>query len=191
MAEGIVLHWKRFGRTSALALALMVLGGGWAAAGPLKIAFVDTGNTGRSISAETIARIYALSHDVDARFISRGVNVNPYFVRVEGYAQMLWAQRGVDLSAHEAQQLIVQDVTHSDLILALSSEHKAHIIEMFPQAAGKTFTIAEYAGNGAHDVADAWQQPLPVYENMLAELNAMVPRVVDKAVAAAAQKAKP
>lgn len=52
-----------------------------------KIAFVDTGDTGRSLTAETIAKLYALSHNLDARFISCGIDVNPYETKIEMDAQ--------------------------------------------------------------------------------------------------------
>ena len=64
------------------------------AAGPLKILFVDTGNTGRSITAETVAAIYAKANGLNALFLSRGVDTNPFDRHVEANAQILWKQRG-------------------------------------------------------------------------------------------------
>lgn len=159
---------------------------------PLKIAFVDTGNTGRSITAETMARIYALSHTIDARFISRGIDVNPYEVKVEMNAQILWNRKGVDLSGHVAAQVTDRDVKRSDVVLTLTQKHKDHLLAIFPEAAGKTFTLSEYAGSAPADVEDPWGKPMDAYERMFSELTTLVPAAVEKAASdktAAAGKA--
>lgn len=171
------------------AALISVLIHGGACAGPLKIAFVDTGNTGRSITAETIAKIYAWSHNLDARFISRGIDVNPYETKVEMNAQILWEQKGVDLSTHVAEQINERDVKRSELILTLTEKHKADILGKFKDAAGKTFTLGEYAGVGAGDVEDAWGKPMDVYVHMFAQLNTLVPAAIEKAAAAKAPAA--
>ncbi|MEP9378005.1 hypothetical protein ABLE91_14900 [Aquabacter sp. CN5-332] len=151
--------------------------------GPLKIAFVDTGNTGRSITAETMARIYALSHTIDARFISRGIDVNPYEEKVEMNAQVLWSRKGVDLSGHVAAQVTDRDMKRSDVVLTLTQKHKDHLLAVFPEAAGKTFTLSEYAGSGPADVEDPWGKPMDAYERMFSELTTLVPTAVEKAAA--------
>ncbi len=158
---------------------------------PVRIAFVDTGNTGRSITAETIARYYAVSHSLDARFISRGVDVNPYETKVEMNAQILWLEKGVDLSDHVAAQVTPQDVKRSTLILTLTAKHKAILLETFKEAAGKTFTLSEYVGKDGRDIEDPWGKPMDAYVHMFADLNALVPAALEKAITEAGQKRAP
>lgn len=155
------------------------------AAGPVKILFVDTGNTGRSITAETVAEGFAKAKGLDALFISRGVDTDPFDRHVEPNAQTLWKARGIDLSAHLAAQLDAQDVKHAALILTLTAKHKARVIAAYPDAAPKTFTLAEYAEGADSDIEDAWGKPMDVYEKMFAAVDRLVPLAVSKAVAAA------
>ncbi len=164
-----------------VAALLPGLGQAVRAAPPLKVAFVDTGNTGRSISAETMARIYAADHHYEIWFISRGVDVNPYERQTEMNAQTLWQKRGIDLSGHRAEQLTEQDVKYSHLILTLTEKHKAAILSKYPGAAGKVFVLTEYAVGRSEDIAGPWRKPMAVYETMLAELEKYVPPALEKA----------
>jgi protein-tyrosine phosphatase len=83
----------------------------------------------------------------------------------------LLSARGIDVSAHRATQLTANDVRHSDVILTMTAAHKAKVIALFPDAAGKAFTLAEYAG-AATDVEDAFGKPMPVYQAMLKQVEA-------------------
>ena len=55
------------------------------------------------------------------------------------------------------------------------------VVEMFPEAKAKTFTISEYATGASEDVADAWGKPMEVYEQMVKQVNRYVPLVLNKA----------
>ena len=48
------------------------------AATPLRIAFVDTGNTGRSMTSASLAQKWASDNNANVVVISRAVNLNPY-----------------------------------------------------------------------------------------------------------------
>ena len=74
---------------------------------------------------------------------------------------------------------------HADLILTLTAKHKARVVAAYPEAAAKTFTLAEYAEGADADIEDAWGKPMEVYEKMFAAVDHLVPMAVSKAVAAA------
>jgi protein-tyrosine phosphatase len=44
---------------------------------PIRIAFVDTGNTGRSVTAEALAGGVITTEQLNARIISRATDCNP------------------------------------------------------------------------------------------------------------------
>jgi protein-tyrosine phosphatase len=72
---------------------------------PLKIAFVDTGNTGRSLMAETLAPGFAKGLSRPVVFISRGVEVDPFDAAAEVNARLLMAKRGHNVAQHRAQHV--------------------------------------------------------------------------------------
>ena len=60
-------------------LALLLTAVGVSAAGqPVRVVFVDTGNTGRSVAAEALARNLIAATGAPVSVISRAVNLNPY-----------------------------------------------------------------------------------------------------------------
>jgi protein-tyrosine phosphatase len=69
-------------------------------------------------------------------------------------AAALSRQFGGDPSAHVARELTVEHLTSSNLVLAMSREHRRAIAELSPRAIRYTFTIREFA-RLIHDLTDA------------------------------------
>lgn len=149
--------------------------------GPPKLAFVDTGNTGRSVTAEALANEYLREKGLKVLVISRAVDLDPFDIRPEENAAELLAKRGIDVSAHRATQLTPNDVKHADLIVTMTEKHKAAVIGLYPDAKAKTFTLSEYATGESHDVVDAWGKPMAVYEQVFAQIDGYLPVVMEKA----------
>lgn len=148
---------------------------------PIKVAFIDTGNTGRSVTAEALANALIAQKHLPILVISRAVDLNPYYVTPEANFVTLLSRRGIDVSAHRAAGVLAGDIRHSDLIFTMTAKHKATILAQFPEAAGKVFTLSEYTSGGNADVADAFGQPMPFYEETLRQIDALVPLALEKA----------
>ena len=168
---------------SVLAFVLtLCLGTAFAAAAePVKIAFEDTGNTGRSVAAEVIARSAIQDKHLAVAVIGRAVDRDPFDVSPEANMATLLHQHGMDVTGHVAAQLDASDVKHADVILTMTAKHKATVIAMFPDAAAKTFTIAEYATGNPADVVDAYGKPMDVYEQVYSQISGYMPAVLEKA----------
>ncbi|MBJ7400923.1 hypothetical protein [Mycolicibacterium sp.] len=167
-----------------LCLILLLTTVGVSAAGqPVRVAFVDTGNTGRSVAAEALARNLIATTGAPVSVISRAVNLNPYNTAPEPNFVTLLGQRGVTVGHHTAVQLTQRDVSFSDLILTMTGAHKAWVLTNFPDSAGKVFTLAEYATGTDQDIADAFGQPIEFYQTVLDQLQPLVAAAITKAAA--------
>ena len=155
---------------------------------PTKIAFVDTGNTGRSVTAEAIANEFVALKKLHVAIISRAVDMDPFDVAPEANAATLLKQRGIDVSAHRAQQLTANDVRHADVILTMTARHLEKLLAQFPEATAKTYVLGEFATGEAKDVADAYGKPMEVYEAMLEQVAGYIPSAVEKAIARTGKK---
>ena len=152
------------------------------AAEPVKLAFVDTGNTGRSVTAEALANARIARAHLPIAVISRALDQDPYDLKPEANAAALLATRGIDVTAHRAVQLTANDVRHSDVILTMTAAHKAKLIALYPDAQAKTFTLAQYAKGGTEDVADAFGKPMEVYRAMAAQVESYLGPALAKAL---------
>lgn len=153
------------------------------AAEPVKIAFVDTGNTGRSLMAEMIARALAVQRRLPVALISRGLDPDPFDDAAEPNALKLMAARGIDVSAHRARRLESADVVHANVILTMTGDHVVGVRTLAPFASGKIFTLAKYATGSDEQIPDAWGKPMAVYESVVAQLDRFIPLALAKAVA--------
>lgn len=149
---------------------------------PTKIAFVDTGNTGRSVTAEALAAALIHQKALHIAVISRAVDMDPFDTQPEANAATLLLRRGIDVSAHRAAQLSANDVRHADVIITMTAKHKDRVIEQYPDAKPKTFTIAEYAAGQSTDVVDAYGKPMEVYEQVFQQIDRFLPAVLEKSV---------
>jgi protein-tyrosine phosphatase len=52
---------------------------------------------------------------------------------------------GADIRDHASTPLDPSGVEHADLVLAMASGHRAHVLERVPEAASRTFTLKELA----------------------------------------------
>ena len=167
-----------------LCLALPLAAVGVSAAGqPARVAFVDTGNTGRSVAAEALVRNLIAATGAPVSVISRAVNLNPYNTEPEPNFVTLLRQRGVTVGDHVAAQLTQRDVSSSDLILTMTGAHKDWVLTNFPDSIGKVFTLTEYATGTDQDIADALGQPIEFYRTVLDQLQPLVNAAITKATA--------
>ena len=147
---------------------------------PLRIAFVDTGNTGRSMTAAALARLWAAPHAADVQVISRALDFNPYNVTPELDFVKLLAPLGMDVSAHRATAFDASVVKFSDLILVMTAAHRDRILADFPEAKPQVFLLAEYATGEAVEVLDALGQSHAFYAEVFHQISALIPLVMEK-----------
>lgn len=152
-----------------------------AAERPFRIAFVDTGNTGRSITSEALAIALITRGRANIQVISRAVDLNPYNIHPEANFVTLLKPRGIDISGHVAAPFAAPDAKYSDLILTMTLAHKKAVLVQFPTTKGKVFTLSEYVTGTHSDIADAFGKPIEFYTSTLGQLDSLVGAALTKA----------
>jgi protein-tyrosine phosphatase len=147
---------------------------------PLRVAFVDTGNTGRSMTCAALGRKWAQDNKANMVFISRALSFNPYNLEPEPDFVRLLAARGLDVSAHRAAAFEKGAVTFSDFIFVMTAAHRESILAEHPQADAKVFLMADYATGDGAEVPDAYGQSPEFYVRVFAQLNELVPLIMEK-----------
>ena len=90
-------------------------------------------------------------------------------------AYLVALESGVDLSAHRARTLTAAIVRDADLILTMSSQHRARVEAL--GGAGRVYTLAEYAGlrgQSGGDISDPFGGDIEGYRRTWHQLEQLV-----------------
>ena len=136
-----------------------------------QVLFVCTGNTCRSPMAEAAFNVLAGAHGIDWRAGSAGTCAWPGGP-ASNMAQRAVAEIGGDLGGFRSRPLSRAMIEESDLIVAMTADHREDILAGYPSAAGKTRLLLEFAPGNEENVADPYGGSLDLYRYTL---EAMMP----------------
>jgi protein-tyrosine phosphatase len=106
---------------------------------------VCTGNICRSPMAEGFLRGMLAARGIEGIHVAScgvsGLEDSP--AMPEGVQAMI--ENGVDISEHRARRLTVPMIEDADLVLTMATEHRDTIVAQIEGAAGRTFTLKEFA----------------------------------------------
>lgn len=106
------------------------------------ILFVCTGNTCRSPIAEVILRRKAAERGLELDVRSAGVSALKGAKMSPNTAETL---RGYEIAEDWASTpLTEEEVGWAELILTMTNGHKRYVVQSYPEAVDKTFTLKEY-----------------------------------------------
>ncbi|HAU31435.1 MAG TPA: low molecular weight protein arginine phosphatase [Desulfotomaculum sp.] len=146
----------------------------------MKILFVCSGNTCRSVMAEALAKkaLRARGKDRENQVMSAGTFALP---NDGASANAIEAMKEVqiDVGDHKAVFLTCKLVQEADLILTMTRSHKQQVAMLEPGSIGKTFTLAEFAGKGS-DIIDPFGRSLDLYRQCAAELRYLIGIALDR-----------
>jgi len=112
----------------------------------IRILFICTGNTCRSIMAEglmkkTLEELGKGRVEVVSAGIAAVTGVSPTDETIE----VMKEETGIDVSGYHATDVSDALIEDADIILVMENVHKKEIIRRVPAAANKTFLLKEYA----------------------------------------------
>ena len=131
-----------------------------------KILFVCTGNTCRSPMAEGIFNKFAEEKGIDCISQSAGLMVIEHKVSENSFE--VCRENGIDISSHTPTQITAEMINDADIILTMTSSHKAAFGNM-----DKVFTVAEYFGDDS-DISDPYGGSLEDYRQTFCQLKSLI-----------------
>lgn len=128
----------------------------------MKLLFVCTGNSCRSVMAQFLLRKLAAERGLGWEARSCGVAAERYFPVPDGVRQSL-ADRGIEKIEHVPQLVSRELLAWADLVVPMARPHRDALLDEYPEHTGKIQLFSEFAGRGEEDVADPIGQPVSVY----------------------------
>jgi len=126
----------------------------------MRVLFVCTGNICRSAAAQLLVSSWSSTTPDSPEIRSAGTRAQPGRPMHEFTAQAL-ERIGVDGRSFTSRRLTARDIEESDLVLAMTAQHRADVLGLAPRRLRRVFTLVEAAALSADVDEDSFAQLAP------------------------------
>ncbi|WP_138203943.1 low molecular weight protein arginine phosphatase [Haloimpatiens lingqiaonensis] len=143
----------------------------------MKVLFVCTGNTCRSVMAEAIFNNCCKEKDICA--FSAGLSVIPNSIASENAIYVVKENLKINLNHRKAIQIDEKIIENSDLILTMTSAIRDVLKNNFPKYSDNIFTLNDYIGFSGN-ISDPFGGNIEVYKDTFFELQGKIFLLIGK-----------
>jgi protein-tyrosine phosphatase len=128
-----------------------------------KVLVVCVGNICRSPTAEHLLRQCLAATDIQVSSAGLGARAGS---PIERNALALLQRQGEQPREHHARQLNAQLLREADLVLVMEHHHLQGVLQVAPEARGKTFLLGKWQNN--REIPDPYRQGPAAFEHAYA-----------------------
>jgi protein-tyrosine-phosphatase len=137
------------------------------------IVFICTANICRSPVAEGLLRQRLQESGLETWKVSSAGTWAQIRRGAASTSISLMAERGIDISEHQAREVTAALLEDADLILCMESGHAEALRVEFPDAAERIFLLSEMSG-GNQGISDPYGGPVTGYVKMIDEVGYLI-----------------
>ncbi|HAA34892.1 MAG TPA: low molecular weight protein arginine phosphatase [Firmicutes bacterium] len=146
----------------------------------LKILFVCTGNTCRSVMAQGLFEKMwndLPDNKMAVKAYSAGVAAIDGLSASQEALEILRSE-GVDLSGHCSQRVTNELIEKADYIFTMTQGHKETLLNLYPGAKEKVWHLLEYAGINGSGIADPYSLGQETYRMVAEQIKEALQKII-------------
>lgn len=149
----------------------------------MKIMFICTGNTCRSVMAEGIMKKMLQNYGRnDVEVFSSGLHASTGEYSTDEAIRVMQEDYDVDILQHQSINVKDSNIEEMDLVLCATHAQLTTLEYKYPELNHKIFTIKEYAYGPEvkdKDIEDPWGYPIQVYKKCAEEIKDSLDKIIE------------